>query len=159
MVTVTHTTTRHRKTPTDYTPHVAGDSGVTTTTESLRSHTVYGLTLAMVPAVTGTIAGYTHLIARHRDEGAAHGLCGEPLEWWDAAVAAAAAAEKAAEDAAEDRDDPGLRRAASVAADAASDAVRDAARHQHVFLAALFDAADASAPDLLPSTPLTGLRA
>ena len=162
-VTVTSTTTitrrTRRTTPRDYTPHRAGDSGIRNTRESLRSHTVYGQTLAMVPAVTGTVAGYAFLIKRHRDEGEQHGLQGHAIALWDIAVQCAAAAEVAAEKAAQEPNDPGLRAAAERALDAAVEAVRDAAHFQASSLAALFAASDGSIPFLIPTIGLSGLRA
>lgn len=158
-VSTTITRTTRTTTPRDYTPHAAGDSGAQTTRQSLRSHTVYGQTLAMIPAATGTVAGYAALIRRHRDEASTHGIQGHVLDAWDIAVQCAAAAEAAAEEAAGSPDDPGLRATAARALTAAVEAVRDAAQLQVVSLEDLFTASDGSVAFLLPAVPLSGLRA
>ena len=155
-----HPPVREGKTPKDYATatgpsHPRGDSGQSTADRSLRSHTVYGQTLSMIPGLCG-MTGFTHLVRRHADQGTGHGLTGGIAAAWEDAVAACATAETLADEAGSD---PEKTRAARAAVEAAVDAVRDAAHLQEATLAPLFEAADATTPHLCPSPPVAAFRA
>lgn len=149
------------KKPRNFAPtHTAGGVGRSTVTSSLRSHTVYGMTLAGC-IQSGGPSGGTFLIQRHRDQGIGHGLMGQVIALWDIAVEQVRIAEVAELMSGDARGDEthAAQKAAADALETAVNAVVEAAVFQSHALAPLFDAADATAADLNNTPPVAALRA